>query len=129
MVLIGTIAGSIFMFNSVRAVEPLVDKIAEHLKDYNSKPSVIYSANPVKLFEVYPIYSEPVIVSSVHKHVIHSVLADEDKRFYEHPGVDYMGLLRVGKKFVSGGDVPGGSTITMQLAKKLFSASERNVQR
>ena len=126
----GLIAGSIFMFNSVRAVEPLVDRIGEKIKEYNSKPSIIYSANHVKLYEVYPIYSEPVEVSALPKHVIQAVLAAEDKRFYDHPGVDYMGFGRVLKKLVSGSDNSGGgSTITMQLAKKLFSASERSIQR
>jgi penicillin-binding protein 1A len=130
VLLVGAIAGSIFMFNSIKAVEPMVDHIEEHLKDYNSKPSIIYSANHIKLYEINPISSEPVNVSALPKHVIHAVLAAEDKRFYEHPGVDYMGLGRVLKKFVSRSDnVPGGSTITMQLAKKLFSASERKIQR
>ena len=126
----GVIAGMVFMFNSVKAVEPLVDNISEYLKDYNSKPSIIYSSNHKKLYEVYPIYSETVSVSSLPKHVIRAVLAAEDKRFYEHPGVDYMGIGRVVKKFFAGSDnTGGGSTITMQLAKKLFSASERTSKR
>ena len=130
LVFLSAVGGMAFMFKSVNDVGPLVDHIAEHLKEYNSKPSIIYSADHVKLYEVYPISSDPVNVSSLPKHVTQAVLAAEDKRFYEHPGVDYMGMGRVVKKFVSRSDnVPGGSTITMQLAKKLFSASERKVQR
>lgn len=127
---VSVVAGTVFMFNSVKAVEPMVDNIGEHLKEYNSKPTIIYSSNHEKLYEIYPVYSEAVNVSTLPKHVIRAVLAAEDKRFYEHPGVDYMGLGRVLKKFVTGSDnTGGGSTITMQLAKKLFSASERSVQR
>jgi penicillin-binding protein 1A len=127
---VSIIAGIAFMFQSVKAVEPMVDNIAEHLKDYNSKPSIIYSADHVKLYELYPIYSEPVNVSSLPKHVIRAVLAAEDKRFYEHPGVDIWGMLRVGRNVFTKSDrTGGGSTITMQLAKKLFSASEKSVQR
>ena len=130
VILLGIIVGGVFLFNNVKAVEPLVDHIDEYLKDYNSKPSIIYSANRVKLYEVYPIYSEPVSVASLPKHVIHAVLAAEDKRFYEHSGVDGIGMMRVLKNVVTRADnTTGGSTITMQLAKKLFSASEKNIKR
>ena len=45
-------------------------------------------------------------------------LAAEDDRFYEHPGVDYQGLMRaVYKLILTGQKVQGGSTITMQLAR------------
>ena len=120
----GLIAGSIFMFNSVRAVEPLVDRIGEKIKEYNSKPSIIYSANHVKLYEVYPIYSEPVEVSALPKHVIQAVLAAEDKRFYDHPGVDYMGFGRVLKKLVSGSDNSGGTApVAVALTKRMLWAN------
>jgi penicillin-binding protein 1A len=127
---VSIIAGMAFMFSSVKSVETLVDHIGEHLKEYNSKPTIIFSSNHEKLYEVYPVYSEAVNVSNLPKHVIRAVLAAEDKRFYEHPGVDYMGLLRVGKNVITRADnTTGGSTITMQLAKKLFSASEKNIRR
>ena len=118
------------MANSIKAVEPLVDKIEEHLKAYNSTPSVIYSANHVKLYEVHPIYEEPVNLSTLPKHVTRAVLAAEDKRFYQHSGVDPWALLRVGRNvFTKSENTGGGSTITMQLAKKLFSASEKTMGR
>ena len=130
LILFAIIGLVLYMGNSVKAVESMVDNIGDHLREHNSKPSIIFSADHKKLYEVYPISSEPVNVSSLPPHVIRAVLAAEDKRFYEHPGVDYMGIGRVLKKFVSGSDkTGGGSTITMQLAKKLFSASELNVQR
>ncbi len=118
------------MGNSIRAVEPLVDRIGEHLKEYNSTPSIIYSANHIKLQEIHPIYEEPVNLPDLPKHVTQAVLAAEDKRFYEHSGVDPWSALRIGKNIVTGEkNVTGGSTITMQLAKKLFSASERKFSR
>ena len=127
---VGIIAGGIFMGNSIKAVEPLVDRIGEHLKEYNSTPSIIYSANHVKLFEIHPIYEEPVNLPDLPKHVTQAVLAAEDKRFYDHSGVDPWSALRIGKNIVTGEKNPtGGSTITMQLAKKLFSASERKFSR
>jgi penicillin-binding protein 1A len=57
-------------------------------------------------------------------------LAAEDKRFYEHPGVDNVGLMRAFFSIFKEGRVSqGGSTITMQMAKRLFSGNERSLKR
>lgn len=62
--------------------------------------------------------------------VIHAFLAAEDDRFFEHPGVDWQGLVRA--SFVlalSGQKSQGGSTITMQLARNVFLSNERTFTR
>lgn len=57
-------------------------------------------------------------------------LAAEDDRFYQHPGVDYQGLMRaVYKLLLTGQKVQGGSTITMQLARNFFLSNERTYTR
>ena len=57
-------------------------------------------------------------------------LAAEDDRFYQHPGVDYQGLMRaVYKLLLTGQKVHGGSTITMQLARNFFLSNERTYTR
>ncbi|MFM8331257.1 MAG: penicillin-binding protein 1A [Candidatus Methylumidiphilus sp.] len=57
-------------------------------------------------------------------------LAAEDDRFFEHPGVDYQGLLRAVLEFVRTGEKrQGGSTITMQVARNFFLSSEKTVFR
>jgi len=62
--------------------------------------------------------------------LVHAVLAIEDRRFYEHGGVDPRGLLRAMLANVrAGGVVQGGSTITQQLAKNLFLSPERSLKR
>lgn len=56
----------------------------------------------------------------------HAVIAVEDVRFFEHPGLDYIGMLRAAWTNVRrGGKVEGASTITQQLARSLFLSSER----
>jgi penicillin-binding protein 1A len=63
-------------------------------------------------------------------HLVEAVLATEDRRFYRHPGIDPLGLLRAGVRNVrAGAVVEGGSTITQQLAKNLFLKPERTVTR
>lgn len=128
---LGVIGAMAYLLSSIRAVEPMLDKIGEKIKEYNSKPSRIYSADGQLMYEVRPVFSESVSLSTLPKHVTNAILAAEDKRFYSHPGVDWMGLARATFRLGKRGDVSGGggSTITMQLAKKLFSASEMSLKR
>src|SRR5260370_11966766 len=63
-------------------------------------------------------------------HLIKAVLATEDRRFYEHFGIDVPGLFRaILTNARAGGVVQGGSSITQQLAKNLFLSNERTIER
>lgn len=63
-------------------------------------------------------------------HLIKAVLATEDRRFYEHFGIDIPGTLRaVLTNAKAGGVVQGGSSLTQQLAKNLFLNNERTIER
>ena len=63
-------------------------------------------------------------------YLIKAVLATEDRRFYEHFGIDVIGTLRaLTVNARSSGVVQGGSSITQQLAKNLFLSNERTITR
>src|SRR5213595_2593075 len=63
-------------------------------------------------------------------HLIKAVLATEDRRFYEHFGIDIAGTGRaLTANARAGGVVQGGSSITQQLAKNLFLSNERSIER
>jgi len=63
-------------------------------------------------------------------HLIKATLATEDRRFYEHFGIDVPGTMRaVLTNARAGGVVQGGSSITQQLAKNLFLSNERTIER
>ncbi len=63
-------------------------------------------------------------------HLIKATLATEDRRFYEHFGIDVPGLFRaLLTNARAGGVVQGGSSITQQLAKNLFLSNERTIER
>src|SRR6267142_6572398 len=63
-------------------------------------------------------------------HLIKAVLATEDRRFYEHFGIDIPGTFRaVLTNARAGGVVQGGSSISQQLAKNLFLSNERTIER
>jgi penicillin-binding protein 1A len=67
--------------------------------------------------------SRPVSGDELPKVLKDATIAIEDQRFYEHKGVDYEGIVRAAvKNFLSRETVEGGSTLTMQLVKNLYTA-------
>ena len=76
------------------------------------------------------IQRDSVPIDELPDHVIKAVLATEDRRFFEHIGIDFIGLLRAMSENVRANSVvQGGSTITQQLAKNLFLSNERSMER
>ncbi|MBP6596271.1 MAG: transglycosylase domain-containing protein, partial [Arenimonas sp.] len=73
----------------------------------------------------------PVEIQDVPLHVKQAFIAIEDARFYEHPGVDWRGISRAVWLLATTDDrrVPGGSTITQQVAKQFFLSSEYSYTR
>ncbi|MEZ5856740.1 MAG: PBP1A family penicillin-binding protein [Hyphomicrobiaceae bacterium] len=64
------------------------------------------------------------------RHLVNAVVATEDRRFYDHWGLDPSGLLRAAlANLRAGRTVQGGSTLTQQLAKNLFLSTERTLSR
>src|SRR4029078_587205 len=65
-----------------------------------------------------------------HRNLRDATVAIEDRRFYQHDGVDYEGVIRAGgQNLVNQKTVQGGSRIPMQLARTLYISSERTYQR
>ncbi|HRD75055.1 MAG TPA: transglycosylase domain-containing protein, partial [Hyphomicrobiaceae bacterium] len=75
-----------------------------------------------------------VPINSIPKRVINAYLSAEDKRFYEHGGIDFQGVIRAAVKFVEAkikgrGGLQGASTITQQVAKNFLLTSDRTFDR
>ncbi len=71
-----------------------------------------------------------VSVEELPSHTVYAVMAVEDRRFYQHFGVDPMGLARaMARNLRAGRVVQGGSTIAQQLAKNLFLSPDRTFKR
>lgn len=69
-------------------------------------------------------------VDQLPEHLVQAVLATEDRRFYQHFGIDFIGLTRaMAENARANSVVQGGSTLTQQLAKLLFLTSERTLTR
>ncbi|MBI4179503.1 PBP1A family penicillin-binding protein [bacterium] len=104
------------------------------LEDYTDPkwelPTKLYDAQGAMFAEFFQEKREIVQLKDLPDPLIKAFLASEDRRFYEHRGVDFIGILRAMVKNVrSGRVVEGGSTITQQLAKVLFLTREREISR
>ncbi len=90
----------------------------------------ILAADGTQLAAVGDIHGETVGLSEVSPNLTKALIAIEDRRFYDHGGVDPRGLARaMVANLKAGRIVQGGSTITQQLAKNLFLTPERTVRR
>ncbi len=103
----------------------------ESLTEYHPKiPLRVYSQEGALLGEFGEERRALVKINEVPDLMKKAILAAEDDRFYQHGGVDYVGVLRAaGSNFTSGGAKQGASTITMQVARNFFLSKEKTFTR
>ncbi len=94
------------------------------------QPMQIYTADGKLIGEVGEQRRIPVKLAEVPKQLINALIATEDSRFYEHHGVDPVGIARAVSVAISnGGASQGASTITQQLARNFFLTPEKTLMR
>ncbi len=103
----------------------------EVLTDYRPKiPLRIMSADGFLIGEFGEERRAVVRINEVPPVMKQAILAAEDERFYQHGGIDTIGILRASlANLVSGGKRQGASTITMQVARNFFLSSEKTLSR
>jgi penicillin-binding protein 1A len=103
----------------------------EVLTDYRPKiPLRVYSADGYLIGEFGEERRSLVRVEELPPALKQAILAAEDERFYQHPGIDLQGIARAAlSNFASGGKRQGASTITMQVARNFFLSSEKTLTR
>jgi len=88
---------------------------------------------PAVIGSIYPSHKEDRVLvqrSQIPEHLVQALLAVEDKRFYQHHGVDPRGIARaLWTNIRAGRTVQGGSTLTQQLVKNFVLTSERSLSR
>jgi penicillin-binding protein 1A len=101
------------------------------LTDYRPKvPLRVYTADHVLIGEFGEERRSLVRFADIPDSMKKAVLAIEDYRFYEHGGVDFLGILRAGMAdILHGGASQGASTITRQVARNFFLSSEKTYTR
>src|SRR5262252_8060463 len=103
----------------------------EALTEYQPKiPLRIYSADGSLIGEFGEERRAVVAFADVPQDLKNAIIAIEDERFYQHPGIDYVGVMRAAyANLVAGGRRQGASTITMQVARNFFLSSEKTLTR
>lgn len=111
-------------------LEPEIPQAAE-LRDIRLQlPLQVFTRDGKLIAQVGEQRRIPVAWEDIPEVIVDAFLAAEDDRFYEHPGVDWQGLLRaVVSNLSAGGLREGGGTITMQLARNTVLTSERTLRR
>jgi penicillin-binding protein 1A len=93
-------------------------------------PLRIYTAEGVLIGEFGEERRAVVAIADVPAQLKQAIIAAEDERFYTHPGIDYIGVMRAAwANLVAGGRRQGASTITMQVARNFFLSSEKTLTR
>nr|WP_315495397.1 penicillin-binding protein 1A [uncultured Rhodoferax sp.] len=100
------------------------------LSDYRPKlPLRVFSADGDLIGEFGEERRNLTPIKDIPKVMTHAILAIEDARFYEHGGVDYVGVIRAGLANVGRVKSQGASTITMQVARNVYLSSEKTFTR
>ena len=102
----------------------------DQLTDYHPKmPLRIYTADHVLMGEFGEERRNLVRINKIPDIMKKAVLAIEDDRFYQHSGVDYIGILRAALHNLVSNNRQGASTITQQVARNFFLTSEQTFKR
>ncbi len=92
--------------------------------------AVLKAADGSPLASTGAVKGDALTVDELPPHLVRAVLAIEDRRFYEHQGIDIVGIARAAwVNFRAGAIAEGASTITQQLARNLFLSQRRTYER
>ncbi|SKA49110.1 penicillin-binding protein 1A [Enterovibrio nigricans] len=121
---VGTIFGFYFY------LKPELPDVAT-LKDVKLQtPMQVYSADGKLISQFGEKRRIPVTYNEIPQDLIDALIATEDSRFYEHPGIDPIGITRAAIVVaLSGSAKQGASTITQQLARNFFLSNEKKIMR
>jgi penicillin-binding protein 1A len=122
--------GIVAIFGAYYYVAPELPDI-EALKEVKLQvPLRVYSRDGLLLAEFGEKRRVPLKYEQIPKSLEQAFIAAEDDRFYQHPGVDYQGLMRAAWTLAATGERrQGGSTITMQVARNFFLSREKTYTR
>jgi len=103
----------------------------EKLETPSRRPSVTILASDNSVIATYgDLHAGAVRFNQVPPYLVQAIIATEDRRFFDHFGVDVFGIARAAVANLLAGKVrQGGSTLTQQLAKNLFLTPERSLGR
>jgi penicillin-binding protein 2A len=124
------VLGFVFMLPVVIVVIWFSSLDISKLENPLPESTYIYDHKGMKVSELSASRIEPVSLDRIPQHLQNAIVAIEDRRFYDHPGVDLRSIARAFVKNVQSGEITeGGSTINQQLTKNLFLSSDQTLSR
>lgn len=122
--------GAASLYGLYKYIEPQLPDV-NALKDVQLQtPMQVYSAEGELIAQFGEKRRIPLTLEQVPSQMIEAIVATEDSRFWEHHGVDPVGIIRALRvALFSGHATQGASTITQQLARNFFLSSERTLNR
>lgn len=110
---------------------PSVEKLKQYEPPITSR---VHGGDGTLIAEFADQHRVFVPYESVPKHVVEAFVAAEDKNFFSHDGLDYVGITRgavnsAKNKITGSGGLQGGSTITQQVAKNMLLTRDQNLKR
>jgi len=120
-----------FTFGVLTAIAAKIPQL-DPAKQHTEANTYIYASNGHTVLAILRGNQARIIVPSkdISPWIKHSIVAIEDKRFYEHRGVDVRGMARaVWADVTHHGEVQGGSTITQQFVKNAYLTSQKTIGR
>ena len=130
LVVVGVFATALLLAFTAAVIWPTLPSL-DVLTDYRPKiPLRIYTAEGKIIGEFGEERRSVVSIGQVPKSMVDAILAAEDERYFQHKGVDYMGVARAAiANFTQIGPRQGASTITMQVARNFFLSREKTLTR
>ncbi|MEZ9545664.1 penicillin-binding protein 1A [Vibrio sp. 10N.222.51.C8] len=128
--LICMILGVSTIFGFYYYVKPELPDVAT-LRDVELQtPMQVFSQDGKLISQFGEKRRNPVTYDEIPRHLVEALIATEDSRFYEHPGIDPIGITRAALVVaMSGSAKQGASTITQQLARNFFLSNEKKIMR
>ncbi|WP_097003668.1 transglycosylase domain-containing protein [Lacrimispora amygdalina] len=134
---IGCLAGGAIFFkyqDEIMACKEKADTIIRQTSrtDFSQPTDTkVYDSEGNLIGTINSGHYEYVSIKDISENLQNAYVAQEDRRFYKHHGIDYKGLLRAGLVFIKNKGVAtqGGSTITQQVIKNTYLTQERTIQR
>jgi penicillin-binding protein 1A len=126
----GTLAGAVAVGAAYYYIEPDLPEI-DNLRDTRLQvPLKVLSSDGRLIAEFGEKRRNPLTYEQIPERMVQAILAAEDANYFDHPGVDYRGLLRAGIQLALTGEKrQGGSTITMQVARNFYLTRQKTYTR
>src|SRR6056300_1823345 len=125
-IILSSIALIYYVYLLVIPTLPSID----NLSDYRPKePLQVFTKEGDLIAEFGEEHRDFIKINKVPQKMINAIIATEDRRFFEHNGIDAIGILRATYKTLLGISFEGASTITMQVARNFFLSSEKTIKR